>query len=178
MKNLFYLSMSILISCTLLITSSCDKQEMEPELVPITTSGKNTMGFYVNGEIVNIEGVLGGFCSCGVSGGVSQDNIIRVLGGSDEPNYTVRFYFPQDSINSNKEIFINEFIYKYEEMTFRDDSQLGGRKFGCDSSNLGKVKILRLDDQVLAGTFEFDAIHAESGETIQFTDGRFDIKWN
>ena len=60
MKNLFYLSISILISCTLLITSSCIKQEMEPELVPITTSGENTMGFYVDGEPVNIEGEYDG----------------------------------------------------------------------------------------------------------------------
>lgn len=36
----------------------------------------------------------------------------------------------------------------------------------------------KLDNQVIAGNFKFDAIHAKSGEPIKVTDGRFDIKWN
>ena len=36
----------------------------------------------------------------------------------------------------------------------------------------------KLDNQVIAGTFEFEAIPAKSGEPIQVTDGRFDIRWN
>ena len=35
-----------------MITSSCDKQEMEPNLVPSTTTGENTMGFYVDGSLL------------------------------------------------------------------------------------------------------------------------------
>jgi hypothetical protein len=36
----------------------------------------------------------------------------------------------------------------------------------------------KLENQFIAGTFELEAIHAVSGEPIQVTDGRFDIKWN
>jgi len=176
MKNLFYLSISILISCTLLITSSCDKQEMEPNLVPSTTSGENTMGFYLDGDPVNIEGETGGFCGCGVSGGINIDDVVRIFGSSDEPDISITIFFPLDSLDRSNEVVINESLYRYEEIESIDDSPLGGRFFQSDSLHQGTIKILRLDSQVIAGTFEFDAIHAESGETIQVTDGRFDIK--
>ena len=178
MKNLFYLAMSILISCTLMITSSCDKQEMEPELVPITTSGENTMGFYVDGKPFNTERKYDGtsWCSCGVKGSLNEEGIVYILASGDEPKWTMVIYFHSDSLDHSNEITINESTHRHEEIVYRDDSQLGGRAFTCDSLHHGEIKISRMDDQVLAGTFEFKAIHEESGETIQVTDGRFDIK--
>jgi hypothetical protein len=149
---------------------------MEPNLVPSTTSGKNTMGFYVDGDPVNIEGETGGFCGCGVNGGINADDVVRIFGSSDEPDISVKFFFPKDSLDLSNEVIINESLYRYEEIRSIDDSNLGGRSFQSDSLHQGTIKILRLDNQVIAGTFEFEAIHAESGEIIQVTDGRFDIK--
>lgn len=159
-----------------MITSSCDKQEMEPNLMPSTTTGENTMGFYLDGDPVNIEGETGGFCGCGVNGGINVDDVVRIFGSSDEPDISIVIYFPLDSLDRSNEVVINESLWKYEQIESIDDSPLGGKLFKCDSLHTGSISILRMDNQVIAGTFEFEAIHAESGETIQVTDGRFDIK--
>ena len=64
--------------------SSCHKDDPEPDLVPITTTGANTMGFYVDGVPHNKKGKYGGFIPQGVSGGISQDRILNIHGGGGE----------------------------------------------------------------------------------------------
>ena len=115
--------MSILISCTLLITSSCDKQEMEPNLVPKTTSGENTMGFYVDGEPVNIKGEWednwGLFTNIhGVTAGIKNSGKTFYIyadeedpWGSDDSDYSLNIFIPYDSIkNKVGEFLLNDSI--------------------------------------------------------------------
>ena len=179
MKNLFYLSMSILISCTLLITSSCDKQEMEPNLVPSTTSGENTMGFYVDGELVNIRGKGNWSFPEGVNYFLFENYSCEVSGSLDEQKYPIahiRLSFDLDSINPMKPYYLNE--DEPGNGSIIDNSQLGGEEYNTIDSCEGVIEILRFDTEVIAGTFNFDAKNGSSGRIIKIKNGRFDIKRN
>ncbi|MCA0334533.1 MAG: hypothetical protein LCH44_11360 [Bacteroidetes bacterium] len=58
-----------------------------------------------------------------------------------------------------------------------DNSQLGGNQYVCNSLHTGKLTLLRLEQNMAAGTFYFDAINPETGKVIHVTDGRFDIQF-
>ncbi len=181
-RNHFNFS-SISILCILflgfitLTSSSCGKDELEPDLVPITMTGENTMGFYVDGVPFNKNGPYGGFSPKGVSGGMGIGNVLRIFGAGGEPNNSITIYLPIDSINPLKEYDLNKSIYHFHQVIFIDNAPLGGNQYKTDSSDTGKFKLLRLDSKIASGTFYFDAVNPESGKVIQITDGRFDIKF-
>ncbi|HQW97236.1 MAG TPA: hypothetical protein PLU58_15620, partial [Saprospiraceae bacterium] len=56
----YHIHLFLLFSVLVLTASSCHKEEPEPDLVPITTTGANTMGFYVDGVVCNKIGKYGG----------------------------------------------------------------------------------------------------------------------
>lgn len=78
------LPFSLFVIITLFITlaaPSCHKEDPEPDLVPITTTGANTMGFYVDGVPHNKKGQSTWSNVYGVRGGISAENILYISGG-------------------------------------------------------------------------------------------------
>ena len=73
----------LLFSVLVLTAFSCHKEDPEPDLVPITTTGANTMGFYLDGIPINITGEYGGFTPKGVTGGIFEGRILYILGGGE-----------------------------------------------------------------------------------------------
>lgn len=72
---------------------------------------------------------------------------------------------------------MNKRIYKKDQLTFIADGILGGTEYICDSLHTGKLTLLRLEQNIAAGTFYFDAINPETGKVVKVTDGRFDIQF-
>lgn len=157
--------------------SSCHKDDPEPDLVPITTTGANTMGFYVDGVPHNKKGKYGGFIPQGVSGGISQDRILNIHGGGGEPVSSLNIYIPLDSLNHNNEYVLDKDIFWIDEVSFIDDGSLGGSEYNTDHLHSGKIKLLKITQNMASGTFYFDAINPETGKVIHVTDGRFDIQF-
>jgi hypothetical protein len=49
MKNTLSQLLLLILTTFIISASSCHKEDPVPDLVPITTTGANTMGFYVDG---------------------------------------------------------------------------------------------------------------------------------
>ena len=56
MKNPLLHLATLAFAFFIISASSCHKDDPEPDLVPITTTGANTMGFYWDGIPVNKKG--------------------------------------------------------------------------------------------------------------------------
>jgi len=53
---------------------------------------------------------------------------------------------------------------------------LGGNEYYTNDTVTGTLDILRLDDNIISGTFDVQLQDPETGKIIHLTDGRFDIK--
>ena len=176
MKNSLLYLVVLVLAFFIIPASSCHKEEPEPDLVPITTTGANTMGFYVDGVVCNKIGKYGGLSAYGVIGGLSAEMVLYVFGGGGEPKNSVTIYVPTNGCEINYPYSLNKSILFYHEAVFVDDAPLGGNMYFTDSLHNGTISLLRCDQNVISGTFEFNAIHKETGKVIYVTDGRFDIK--
>ena len=156
--------------------SSCHKDELEPDLVPITMTGENTMGFYVDGVPHNIRGVSN-WSTHGVSGGITQEGVVRISGWGKDPKISIAIRFIRDESHKLKEYSLNGSSFQSNWVDVIDNAPLGGNIYNCDSAHTGKIKLINLEKNQAAGTFEFTAINEESGKIIHVTDGRFDIKF-
>jgi len=159
MKNSLLYLVVLVLAFFIISASSCHKEDPIPDLVPITTTGANTMGFYVDGVPVNIKGKHGGLSSVGVKGGIINGEIIYLLGSAENSN--------PYKLNNDK--------WHYDEVSVIDHSDLGGNTYKTDSIYCGFLKLLKLDSKIISGTFFFDAIDSETGKVIHITDGRFDF---
>lgn len=175
MKNSLLYLVVLVLAFFIISASSCHKEDPEPDLVPITTTGANTMGFYLDGVPVNIRGEYGGLLSKGVKYSYYSNNTIGILGSGVSPNWTIVIFIPIDSIKDNSCI-IDHSLYRYMEISYTDNSPLGGNEFLCDSLHTGYIEFKKFDMSIISGTFHFTAIHKETGKVIKVTDGRFDIK--
>ena len=68
-------------------------------------------------------------------------------------------------------------IFWIDEVSFIDDGSLGGSEYNTDHLHSGKIKLLKITQNMASGTFYFDAINPETGKVIHVTDGRFDIQF-
>lgn len=160
-----------------LSSSSCCKDEPQPDLVPITTTGENTMGFYVEGVPYNIRGISTWSNPKGVKGGVTQYGVLGILGGINYPKITLTIDILLDTIHPEKEYIINGSDFSTNWVDLIDDAVLGGNIYNCNSQHNGFITLLKLEDNFASGTFYFDVINPETGKVIKVTDGRFDIKF-
>ena len=175
MKNSLLYLVVLVLAFFIISASSCHKEDPEPDLVPITTTGANTMGFYVDGKKYNFKGKIEGMQARGVNGGINSSKILRIFGAGGESIISLQLFIPLDSVNSNGEYILRRNIDDFDVVSFIDNSPLGGLIFNCDSLHTGKIVLLK-SDNVAAGTFYFDAINYETGKVIHVTDGRFDIQ--
>ena len=134
------------------------------------------MGFYVDGVLHNITGVSS-WSNHGVSGGVTQYDVLHLFGWGKDPKITLSIDIWIDKSHKLQEYDLNGSSFQSNWVDVIDNAALGGNIFNCDSIHTGKIKLLRLEKNLAAGTFEFTAINEESGKVIHVTDGRFDIKF-
>lgn len=134
------------------------------------------MGFYVDGVLHNISGIQN-WSNPGVNGGVTKEGVLGIFGWWKDPKISLLIDIKIDTINPIKEYILNGSSFQSNRVGVIDNAPLGGNIFNCDSIHTGKLKLLKLEKNLAAGTFEFTAINKESGKVIHVTDGRFDIKF-
>lgn len=164
-------------TCFILAFASCKKEKHGPPpdnpygLPNATSEGKNIFACRVNGQnwisetgIYNMGGGVsndsltanGGRNSSGAEDifllriGAFQENITYNLNGETKITYTTTRLCNSNVIN----------FYAYEAIT-------------------GFIKLSKIDitRKILSGTFSFIIIRQECNDTLNFTDGRFDIKY-
>ncbi len=80
MKNTLSQLLLLILTTFIISASSCHKEDPGPDLVPITTTGANTMGFYIDGVAYNKKGSIKAGESS-VSWGKYADGKIKIFWG-------------------------------------------------------------------------------------------------
>src|SRR5690554_6711362 len=128
MKNIINYIPVLLIACIIISFSSCDK--ITRDLGKATSSGENTMGFYVGGQAVKIKGEFqrGGLTSgpYGVDCGIINGKFIDVYGVSKDPRFYLNITVPVDSLNRDGEYRLQRAWNGKDEAAISDDSNFGG----------------------------------------------------
>ncbi len=183
MKTIF---LPLLISFLLLSCGRKDDENTNPvsQLPPATTTGANTIGCLVNGEVFlprqnNPLGPSAKGCYYqNVNNGWEfylgffNDRMTHVRGVHIETN--------KKELEQGKSY---ELALEASDNAFFASYLLGGGLYGgfvTDEYNKGNITITRLDkiNHILSGTFWFNAKNPISGEVIKITDGRFDMQYN
>ena len=193
---------TILILSVLFTTlTSCNSNNNEtgysPILPPITTTGANTFGCYIDGELLlprDGDGTFG-YPSHAVdyfglgniptdynssltvhdyksgNAGMLQLNIENTQNGVGE--YLIKESNCQEWSSGNPPPTIN-LLVKWK------DKQTEEIKYYCSIEDIGTLKILRYDvpNNILSATFSCSAVnYYDPNDIIEITEGRFDIIW-
>ncbi len=156
-------------------------QEPKPdELPPITMTGENTFGFLLDGEVWIPKDDLSTN---------PLKNIFHTI-TYDEPSGTFSLQIENiDTIMNWDHLtriacgFSEEGSYKMPPPPFDGrvliDHDLGPcLKYYSNWETESQIEILKLDksERIVAGLFEY-TVHNDCGDTIQITEGRFDMKY-
>jgi hypothetical protein len=159
---------------TCLLLTACKEEPADPvsQLPPATTTGENTFGCLVNGEVWTPKGRSGGISNLTKSYDYGTFNVTayRVIG-----NKVQRMGFGIADILQQPGIYhLND--YKHRSATFKDDVGCSYLYYDSLIERNGTLNITRLDlsSGVIAGTFEFILIRPDC-DTIRVTEGRFDL---
>lgn len=182
MKPLFFILLFLL--------TSCDPKEDSRTLPPITTTGENTFGCYVNGVLVTPRDGPAGLNSQPAKGmkiasGNSIDKVeyheIRVRDWKSGTRGIVRIYFEPAlyklgagtyTVQSNREDTPNGKPIVLLTIRLHDE-------WYNSIAGTGEVNLLRVDsvNRIVSGTFSCEAV-ADPNNRIKITEGRFDININ
>jgi hypothetical protein len=181
---------SVLIFSVLLsISVGCNKDKPEPEpkeleLPPATTSGNNTFGCKINGEVYLPKGV---WSAKGITspvyfsdeGGFGFD--VRNFSDFEYPTF-VSIYVPTGifGVGIYEDFaFSNNQVVEFEIDTIIDGNPAKfDQSYITDTTMYRKIEITRLDlsKGIVSGLFEFTAVYPKTEKRISVTEGRFDLK--
>ena len=161
---------------TLVACSNDDKPENPVDaLPPITQTGENTFACLINGKPFFSSSdrrasytFADGAYTLGMSGSRSDDGIIKtvsLVGLDIEQSVKETEYLLKSDVSGN--FFGRYAIYNLGVEAYVTYDQAPG---------VLKISKLNLKDGFISGTFEFTA-QDEEGNTLNFTDGRFDLKF-
>ncbi|MCF6295449.1 MAG: hypothetical protein L3J25_07145 [Flavobacteriaceae bacterium] len=187
----------LILSLTLLQNCSKSEDTFTPTLPPITQTGANTFGVYIDDKLLVPRDGEGTFnlpsygMSYFVSGNVPTDfnssltahdyksgnagllqlNIEDMQNGEGE--YQIKESNCQEWVGGNPPPTIN-LLCRWK------DEQTGEIKIYCSIEGTGNLTILKYDrtNGILAGTFSCLAVNKDDpNDIIEITEGRFDIVW-
>jgi hypothetical protein len=163
--------------CSLILFSCKDEVVIpEPQLPPITKKGLNTFGCLVDGELFLYEDQFDFIVDTKITYWILRDSVLEITAEDHSRNTSIHletiYHYGQKTIdlyhpNAHAQGWITQYI--------DFDIKLGGSRYFILKNNLGKLRLIRDDDIAIAGTFSFDAIGEDFGDTIHITHGRFDI---
>ena len=178
---------------------ACNKDDdgFKPTLPPITQTGENTFGCYVDGKLLIPRDGTGSFNL--------DDRGLRWIGLGDFPNYIYNEIRVRNFKSGNRGLMDIHITNLHENgegsFTINESNCNGGidanpsinvrtrwldeatqtLKWYCSIENGGTLIISRYDfeNRIVSGTFSCTMENRDSpGEFIEITEGRFDIKWN
>ena len=192
----------ILVTMVMQLLVSCSKEDntsTQDTLTPVTTTGANTAGCYINGELLipkNGINSLSGYPIYGLTTGAGV-NFKEPIVGDDywfvnisnlknkDHGYWIYIHL------NNMEAGVGEYTVGQSNSEFYADASnnpqiivretnngISGKTF-ISSSNSGTIKITRFDYQngIYSGIFNVTLHNKDNpSDIIQVTDGRFDIK--
>ncbi|MGB3342889.1 MAG: hypothetical protein WBA61_03175 [Aequorivita sp.] len=190
-----YLLILFFSTVTFLGCSKKDDNGFTPTLPPITQTGENTFGCYVDGKLLIPRDGTGTFNSYdygmifwGSPSGFSYNEIdvrdfksgnggwinihIVDLHENGEGDFIINESNCEDGIGANPNINIRVRWL---------DSVTQVYKWYCSIENGGTLEITRYDfeNMIVSGTFNCIVANSEDpNDIIEITEGRFDIKWN
>ncbi len=182
----------------ILIHPSCNKEDVfTPTLPPITQTGENTFGCYIDGNLLTPRDGSGTFNS--PDSGMSYSGLgnapnfefneieirdfktgnwglldlhITNLHENGEGTFTIQESNCEDGIDANPNINIRCRWLDEATQTL---------KWYCSVKNSSSLTILRydFDNRIVSGTFSCTAVNKDDpNDIIEITQGRFDIKWD
>ncbi|WP_421897436.1 hypothetical protein [Marinoscillum sp.] len=156
-----FTSLGLCISCDLGLDS--DGGPDVDDLPPLTTTGENTFGYVINGDIINITNSLS-FTA------FNQGGFFYLGGGG------IKLYRLGDVATNLNYSLVNFDDGKVEFSVFDDQNQL------CfyDSTRTINGNLLftyfSREKYIASGIFEFSTVNDDC-DTIRVTDGRFDVQY-
>lgn len=170
---MFKLPIKILIVVFILFGMRCRNTEPLPtdpidQLPPATQTGENTFGCLFNGQafLVTSSANATATYQAGILllGGTiyNVDHTEQVVIWLEQTITTRKYDLNESFLNIG---FYRNFIQDCEYQTFNPSS--------------GSVVISKIDqiNFIVSGTFQFDAMSVDCQDTIQITDGRFDMQY-
>lgn len=187
---------SLLFSAFMLFLMGCstEKDEFVPTLPPITQTGENTFGCYVDGKLltpregdgtfnVRDRGMIFWGSPSGSDNEISVTDYKSGTGGRidihiQELDQKGEGVFVINESNCEKGMDANQNINI--RVRWRDEITQE-YKWYCSIENGGILEITRydFDNFIVSGTFSCKmANRDDSSDVIEITEGRFDIKWD
>ncbi len=173
----------------------CSKNDDGPKLPPITQTGENTFGCYINGRLLVPRNGTGTFNA--------PDNGLRFIVGPGPDEFYYHEIKVQDFIGSKGGSMDIHIIDLYQNGAGNYEIQKSNCALDIDANNsinircryyngqsydyycsiegTGSLNIMRFDleNRIVSGTFNFKARNENnSNDIIEITEGRFDIKWD
>lgn len=181
----FYLLIITLTSC-----NSSD-EGFTPTLPPITQTGENTFGCYIDGNLLIPRDGTGYY------GGSDDGMETSVLG--EAPNWIYKDINVHDYKTNTNGIMNIHFVNLHEngegQFNIKESNCEKGiwanttinircrmeNKWYCSIENTGTLTITRYDydNRIFSGIFNCSAVNRDNpDDIIEITQGRFDIKWD
>ena len=168
----------ILLFFTAIFLQSCelfgDDNDAPPKLPEATQTGKNTFGFKLNGEVVNIT-------NTSKQVAIYQNGGL-IIGGQLKENGKLRqvsLFLSETNLGeliseNNSYILNSNKVPKGEYYNELDDCF-----YFTTPSYIGNITITRFDkiNYIISGKFNFNAYSDTCLNSIKVTEGRFDLKY-
>jgi hypothetical protein len=180
-------TLSIILTFIVLTASNCRKNKPDnpvDQLPPETQTGANTFGCLVNGQVFKPGGaqLSGGSLSCNyqyLNGGY----FFRLVGVNDNATDRKSIGIFTDSLKITEgTILILEKPFTkskaYGLYSFSKTQPFLREDYETSEIYKGEIKIKKLDpvNQIVSGTFWFDAVNA-AGQKVEIREGRFDVRY-
>lgn len=185
MKNLKLIFISAAVT-SLFTFSQCKKKTEEPQLPPETTIGAMTFGCKINGKVFVPKDGRGKpglfvqyvYLGSGIGGGWYLN--IPATDWTTNPSDAV-------VIQTDSLLVEEARVYEFKLSTtnqsmkgsFNTFCDFNGKTYAKTASDIGSIYIRKFDqiNRILSGTFFYSATNISTGEKINVTDGRFDIRY-
>ena len=161
-----FFSLPLLVA--LLLLGGCKKDKVKPvdQLPPATTTGANTWGCLVNGEVWTGE-----TASQMRADWTTSDLLYATMGRAN----WLSVIFPDTTHRASQQPGIYPLVRGGNPGNYARLTNMG-RSYRPEDLIKGTAQITRLDRQagIISGTFSF-IMSSTPGDTVRVTDGRFDI---
>ena len=147
---------------------------------PETTTGAMTFGCKINGKVFvpkDGRGKPGLFCQYVYLGsGVGGGWYLNIPAVDWNPSSIPAVSITTDSLLVSEN---STYQFKYRKKGFPGAFYSDGPQYNATDNNSGELKIKKFDsvNRIISGTFFFTGTDNSNGQTVNITDGRFDIRY-